>query len=100
MSLIFKRLIFIAVDLVKSATAKNGGAYLFSNLRGCDGERVYWNGCSMIGLNGHIVSRTAQYSIQQVEIATATINLEDIRAYRNAFRSRNLKAAASEPYPR
>ena len=90
----------VTVDLVKSATAKNGGAYPFSNLRGCDGERVYWNGCSMIGLNGHIVSRTAQYSIQQVEIATATIDLEDIRAYRNAFRSRNLKAAASEPYPR
>ena len=50
--------------------------------RGCDGERVYWNGMSMIGLNGKIMSRTAQYSIQDVEIALATIDLEDIRAYR------------------
>jgi len=91
---------YIAVDLVESATAKSGGAYLFNNLRGCDGERVYFNGCSCIGLNGDIVARTAQYSIQEVEVATATIDLEDIRAYRNGFRSRCLKAAASEAFPR
>ena len=35
---------YVSVDLVKSATAKCGGMYLFSNLRGCDGERVYFNG--------------------------------------------------------
>ena len=91
---------YISVDLVKGASAKSGGVYMFNNLRGCDGERVYFNGCSMIGLNGDIVSRCSQYAIQEVEIATATIDLEDIRAYRNAFRSRNLKAAASDAYER
>ena len=38
---------YVSVDLVKSATAKCGGMYLFSNLRGCDGERVYFNGNNM-----------------------------------------------------
>ena len=31
---------YVAVELVRSATLKSGGCYMFSNLRGCDGERV------------------------------------------------------------
>lgn len=57
---------FVTVDLVKSATFKNGGAYLFSNLRGCDGQRVYFNGCSCIAVNGEIIGRTQQYSLIDV----------------------------------
>lgn len=91
---------YVSVELVRSATAKCGGIYLFSNLRGCDGERVYFNGCSSLCLNGHIVGRTAQYAIEDVEVATATIDLEDIRSYRNAVRSRTLRAASAPAYPR
>jgi len=91
---------YVSVDLVKSATAKCGGMYLFSNLRGCDGERVYFNGCSSLCLNGEIVGRTAQYGIEEVEVATATIDLEDIRSYRNSVRSRNIKAASAPSFPR
>lgn len=46
------------------------------------------------------MGRTAQYGIEEVEIALATIDLEDIRSYRNAVRSRNIKAASSPSYPR
>ena len=91
---------YVSVELVKSATAKCGGIYLFSNLRGCDGERVYFNGCSSLTLNGNIVGRTAQYGIDEVEVATANIDLEDVRSYRNAVRSRNVKAASSKSFPR
>ena len=93
---------YITVDLVSGATAKSGGIYMFNNLRGGDGERVYFNGCSCISLNGKIVARTAQYDVEEVEIATAILDLEDIRAYRNSRRSRNLRAAAAETkrYPR
>lgn len=57
---------FIMRDLVKSASFKAGGAYLYSNLRGCDGQRVYFNGCSAIALNGDIVARGKQFSLQDV----------------------------------
>ena len=57
-------------------------------------------GCSSLCLNGQIVGRTAQYGIEEVEVATATIDLEDIRTYRNAVRSRNIKAASSPSFPR
>ena len=91
---------YVAVDLVRGATAKSGGCYLFSNARGGDGDRVYFNGCSCISVNGDIVSRTRQYAIEEVEVATATVDLEDIRAYRNQIRSRNVKAASAPAYPR
>ena len=51
-------------------------------------------------MNGEIVGRTSQYGIEEVEVAAATIDLEDIRAYRNAVRSRNVKAASAPSYPR
>ena len=92
---------YVVVDLVKSATAKAGGCYMFNNLRGGDGDRVYFQGISCISVNGDIVNRTKQYAIEEVEVATATIDLEDIRAYRNMLRSRQLRGAAFEPpYPR
>lgn len=47
-----------------------------------------------------IVSRSAQYGISEVETTVATIDLEDIRSYRNAIRSRNIQAAKSPAYPR
>ncbi|KAK2725857.1 glutamine-dependent NAD(+) synthetase-like [Artemia franciscana] len=91
---------YVAVDLVKSATSKSGGCYLYSNFRGCDGQRVYFNGGSCISLNGDILTRTQQFSLDEVETVAATIDLEDIRVYRNKFRSRTLTASSSPSYPR
>ncbi|KAM7299174.1 glutamine-dependent NAD(+) synthetase isoform X1 [Ixodes scapularis] len=91
---------YIVADLIKSATAKSGGIYMFSNLRGCDGERVYYQGCSTIAINGDFVGVSKQFALQEVEVTTATLDLEDVRAYRNQIRSRTYKAAQSENYSR
>uniref|UniRef100_A0A8D3CEH9 Glutamine-dependent NAD(+) synthetase n=1 Tax=Scophthalmus maximus TaxID=52904 RepID=A0A8D3CEH9_SCOMX len=50
------------VDLVKSATTKSGGVYLYANQKGCDGDRVYYDGCAMVAVNGDIVAQGAQSS--------------------------------------
>ena len=52
---------------------------MFSNLRGCDGERVYFNGLSSITLNGKILTRASQFAIEEVEVTAATVDLEEIR---------------------
>ncbi|XP_066582206.1 glutamine-dependent NAD(+) synthetase [Prorops nasuta] len=91
---------YVTVDLVKSATFKSGGCYLFSNLRGCDGARVYFNGGSSITLNGRILKRSKQFALEEVEVTVATFDLEDIRSYRNNIRSRSHLAAKTQPYPR
>lgn len=89
---------------------------MFSNLRGCDGQRVYFNGCSRccpyfissysysfmssITVNGETVARSEQFSVEEVEVSVASVDLEDIRSYRNAVRSRTLRADAAPSYPR
>ncbi|EDO33760.1 predicted protein [Nematostella vectensis] len=72
------------VNLVISATEKAGGVYMYSNLRGCDGERVYYDGCSFIAVNGKVVAQGAQFALQDVEVVTATVDLEDVHSYRGA----------------
>lgn len=91
---------YVICDRIKSATAKCGGIYMFSNLRGCDGERVYYQGCSSIAINGEFVGIAKQFALEEVEVTTATLDLEDVRAYRVKNRSRTLKGAESEGYPR
>lgn len=91
---------YVTVDLVKSATFKSGGCYMFSNLRGCDGGRLYFNGGSSVTLNGQILKRGKQFSLDEVEVVVATFDLEDIRCYRSSMRSRSHTAANAPSYPR
>ncbi|KAK7107921.1 glutamine-dependent NAD(+) synthetase-like [Littorina saxatilis] len=94
------RKIYTRVDLVKSATYKGGGVYMFSNLIGCDGERVFYDGGSMISVNGQIVAEGPQFTLDEVCVTTATVDLEDVRSYKYGIRSRSEVAARSKPFPR
>jgi hypothetical protein len=42
---------------MKSATSKGGGVYLYANQQGCDGGRLYFDGCAMIFVNGKAVAQ-------------------------------------------
>ncbi|KAL1969766.1 hypothetical protein VTN77DRAFT_7275 [Rasamsonia byssochlamydoides] len=82
------------LQLIREATKKNGGVYLYANQQGCDGDRLYYDGCAMILVNGEVVAQGSQFSLNDVEVVTATIDLEEVRAYRSAI-SRGLQAARS-----
>ncbi|KAI9870352.1 MAG: glutamine-dependent NAD(+) synthetase, partial [Pleopsidium flavum] len=83
------------LQLIMEATRKNGGIYLYANQQGCDGDRLYYDGCAMILVNGGIIAQGSQFSLNDVEVITATIDLEEVRAYRSAI-SRGLQAAKSK----
>jgi NAD+ synthase (glutamine-hydrolysing) len=87
------------VELIKEATLKLGGVYLYANQRGCDGDRLYYDGCPMIALNGRIIAQGSQFSLSDVEVISATIDIEDVRAHR-AKSSRSMQAAGAERYHR
>lgn len=53
----------------------------------------------MIAVNGRIVAQGTQFSLTDVEVVTATIDIEDVRAHR-ACSSRSNQAASSERYHR
>ena len=87
------------IDLIKEATLKVGGIYLYANQQGCDGDRLYYDGSAMIILNGVVLAQGSQFSLNDVEVVTATVDLDAVRAHR-AKSSRSMQAAQAERYQR
>lgn len=79
-------------QLIKSATARNGGIYMYSNMSGCDGNRLVFDGNSMIYKNGALLACGDHLTFKDVEMVTATINLDEVRSYRSAIVSRGIQA--------
>jgi NAD+ synthase (glutamine-hydrolysing) len=72
------------IALIQNATSKCGGIYLYANQRGCDGDRLYFDGCASININGEFVAQGKQFALNEVEVLTATLDLEQVRTYRYA----------------
>lgn len=49
------------LDLIIEATKKSGGIYLYANQKGCDGDRLFYDGSSMIICNGQILACGSQF---------------------------------------
>ena len=89
----------VRIDLMKEALQKCGGIYLYANQQGCDGDRLYYDGCALIALNGTVLAQGSQFSLNDVEVVTATIDLEEVRAHRVSA-SRGIQATRSPQYQR
>ena len=81
------------LGLMINATKKCGGLYLYANQRGCDGSRLYFDGCSMIVCNGKVLAQAKQFDLQDVQTIIATVDLDDIRSYRASIPSLGNQAA-------
>ncbi|KAG5438785.1 hypothetical protein PCANB_002505 [Pneumocystis canis] len=73
------------IKLIREVTSKLGGIYIYANQQGCDGDRLYYDGSAMIIVNGSIVAQGPQFSLNDVDVVSATIDLEDVRNYRNSI---------------
>ncbi|OAK96376.1 glutamine-dependent NAD(+) synthetase with GAT domain-containing protein [Phaeosphaeriaceae sp. SRC1lsM3a] len=85
------------ISLIQEATRKCGGIYLYANQQGCDGDRLYYDGCAMILVNGEIKAQGTQFSLNDVEVITATVDLEEVWSYRSAP-SRGLQSVSQVPF--
>lgn len=72
---------------------------MYANIKGCDGERVYYDGSCMIVKNGELVAQGEQFSVDEIDVVTATVDLDDVSSYR---RSPNfgIQASVSHVYKR
>ncbi|KAG1675369.1 hypothetical protein FOA52_012288 [Chlamydomonas sp. UWO 241] len=82
------------LDLIQGATAKAGGVYLYANQRGCDGGRLYYDGCACVAINGQLVAQGSQFGLADVEVVVACVDLDAVVSFRNAMAS--LREQASE----
>lgn len=90
----------LRVEAIKEATNKCGGLYLYSNFFGCDSDRLYYDGCSSICMNGEFLAQGPQFSLTQVHTITATADLDEVGTYRNRRKSFSLKSEQETHYPR
>jgi NAD+ synthase (glutamine-hydrolysing) len=68
--------------LIESITLKSGGCYMYSNMNGCDGTRLYFDAGSMIIENGELRALTHDFMIRDVNVISACVDLEKIEPYR------------------
>ncbi|PKA59069.1 NAD+ synthase (glutamine-hydrolysing) [Apostasia shenzhenica] len=86
----------VRIDAIKSATRLCGGVYLYSNHQGCDGGRLYYDGCCCIAVNGDVVAQGSQFSLKETEVLTAVVDLDVVSSYR-ASSSSFRELASLEP---
>lgn len=83
------------LSLLREATRRCGGVYLYANQRGCDGGRLYYDGCACVLANGALVAQGAQFGLGDVEVVTADVDLDDVAAFRGGVASAQEQAASS-----
>ena len=74
-----------------------GGIYLFANQRGCDGDRLYFDGCASIAINGEFVAQGGQFSLKEIEVLTSVVDVEQVGIYRTRIRSLQVMVTMATP---
>lgn len=69
------------------ATHTRGGVYMYSNHQGCDGGRLYYDGCASVVVNGDVVAQGSQFSLKDVELVVAQIELDAVASLRGSISS-------------
>ena len=87
------------VKIVCDATEKYGGLYLYSNQKGCDGDRAIYDGAAMASFNGQLLGHTPQSSLTDYDVLTVSVNIEEITAVRLGSMSSQDQASKSGSMP-
>lgn len=88
------------LDLIQNASARNKCVYMYSNLKGGDGGRLYFDGSSMITMNGEIYAQAPQFSINNIDINMAVLDLDQVRAMRLSNNSRGMQSTQVKRFER
>ena len=67
------------------ATYTRVGLYMYRNHNGCDGGRLYYDGCCCIVVKGEVVAQGSQFSLKDLEIVVAQVELERVASLRGSI---------------
>ncbi|OIW09899.1 hypothetical protein TanjilG_32048 [Lupinus angustifolius] len=81
------------------ATHTRGGVYMYSNHQGCDGGRLYYDGCASVVVNGDVVAQGSQFSLKDVEVVVAQIDLDVVSSLRGSVSSFQEQASCKTKVP-
>ena len=83
-------------ELIQEASKKNGGLFVYSNMVGCDGGRLYFDGGSFAVLNGKLIAKGRRFILEQVEVVFAVADLNEVITYRSTIKSRCIQSLQNE----
>ncbi|PNY08098.1 glutamine-dependent NAD(+) synthetase-like protein, partial [Trifolium pratense] len=81
------------------ATHTRGGVYMYSNHQGCDGGRLYYDGCASVVVNGDVVAQGSQFSLNDIELVVASIDLDVVASLRGSLSSFQEQASCKANVP-
>ena len=81
------------IELIVNSAKKNGGVFIYSNIAGCDGGRLYFDGGSFICLNGKMISEGKRFTLNEIDIVSGVVDLIELRSYRNSIKSRCVQSS-------
>ena len=61
---------------------------------------MYFDGSALISLNGEIVAQGSQFSVNDIEVIAATVDLEEVQSQRAAMISHSQQATVVPTIPR
>jgi NAD+ synthase (glutamine-hydrolysing) len=62
------RKLSVRIELIRAASHKCGGVYMYANQFGCDGGRLYFDGSPLVVVNGICVAQGEQFGIHDVQV--------------------------------
>jgi NAD+ synthase (glutamine-hydrolysing) len=80
-------------ELIVNSSKKNGCVYIYSNLIGCDGGRLYFDGGSFIAVNGNVLTEGHRFSLNEVGVVVSEVDLNDVESYRHSLKSRCIQSS-------
>uniref|UniRef100_A0A1I8BIG3 Glutamine-dependent NAD(+) synthetase n=1 Tax=Meloidogyne hapla TaxID=6305 RepID=A0A1I8BIG3_MELHA len=86
-------------QLVLGITSKLGGIYMYSNHRGMDGERVYFDGMSSIAQNNDLYAHIPQFDLEDTCTKNCLLNLDKTTVYRGNIASTCQESSRSGDMP-
>lgn len=87
--------------MLVSSMSRAGGIYLYSNALGCDGDRLYHDGGSLILQNDRVMQFGGLFSLSDVVVVASAVDLESVRTFRGTIQSMGGQAQyATWDYPR
>ena len=84
--------------LIASASYRGHCFYYFSNMQGCDGDRLLFDGGCILARNGDFLKIGERFSLEEVSVMTSRIDLDEIRAARSSIGSRQAMASLAEKF--
>ncbi|GAU11831.1 hypothetical protein TSUD_75820 [Trifolium subterraneum] len=72
---------------------------MYSNQQGCDGDRLYYDGCASVVVNGDVVAQGSQFSLNDVQVVVSQIDLDVVASLRGSLSSFQEQASCKTKVP-